>query len=189
VTRAGSLRRLPLAVLVGAGAFGLHDLRYVVVYRHEAGEVLQLREHAYLPLVTPVVAALLVLGLRRLVLSRGAPVSLTRIWAAVSAVMLAVYTAQELAEGVLAPDHPAGLQAVAGHGGWTALALAALIGLLVALAMRGVEAATAATVTPAPRLALPRPLVLTTLSRPGARRPLDAVAHFLAGRGPPVASV
>jgi hypothetical protein len=172
---------------VGAGAFGLHELRYVVVYRHEAGEVLALRSHAYLPLVTPVVAALLVLWLRRLVLARRAPaVSTPRVWAAVSALLLAVYAAQELLEGALVRDHPSGLQAVAGHGGWTALALAALLGLLVALALRGVEAAAAAVIAVVPRLALPRPLLPATVALPAARRPKDAVADFLAGRGPPV---
>jgi hypothetical protein len=180
------MRRLPLAVLVGAGAFGLHELRYIVVYRSEAAEVLALRDHAYLPLVTPVVAALLVLWLRRLVLARRAPVSTPRVWAAVSALLLAVYAAQELLEGALVPDHPSGLQAVAGHGGWTALALAALLGLLVAVALRGVEAAASAVTAVAARLPLPRPLLPATFALPAARRPKDAVADFLAGRGPPV---
>ena len=180
------MRSLPLAVLVGIGAFALHELRYVVVYRHEAGEVLQLREHAYLPLVTPVVAALLVLGVRNLVLRRPGAPPFARVWAAVSTIMLAVYAVQELAEGVLSPDHPAGLHALVGHAGWTALVLALVMGLLVALALRGVDAAAGSIVVVAPRLALPRPAMVATLALPRARRPRDAVAHFMAGRGPPV---
>jgi hypothetical protein len=189
VTRAGSLRRLPLAVLVGAGAFGLHDLRYVVVYRHEAGEVLALREHAYLPLLTPLVAVALVLLLRHLVVTRRASISLPRVWAAVSAVMLAVYAAQELAEGALAADHPMGMHAIVGHGGWTAVALSVVLGLLVALALRGVDAATSAPVAAAPRVVLQRVPVVATLTVSRPRVPLDPIAHFLAGRGPPPASV
>jgi hypothetical protein len=176
-------------VLVGAGVFGLHELRYVVVYRHEAGEVLQLREHAYLPLVAPVVSALFVLWVRSLVLRRGAPVSPARIWAGVSSIMFAVYAAQELAEGALVADHPGGMAAVSGHGGWTAIVLAAIIGAIVALALRGVDAAAAAVTTAAPRLEVQRPLVVTSLALSRARRPRDAVAHFLAGRGPPAPSV
>ena len=187
--RSVAVHKLPLAVLVGIGAFGLHELRYVLVYRHEAGEVLQLREHAYLPLLTPVVAALLVLWVRSLVVRRGAPVSLARIWTAVSALLLAVYAAQELVEGAVVADHPAGLHALAGHGGWTALVVAGVLGLLVALALRGVDAAAGSIVVVAPRVVLPRPVFLATISLSPARRLRDAVAHFMAGRGPPLTSV
>jgi hypothetical protein len=186
--RAAGLRRLPLAVLVGIGAFGLHELRYLVVYRSEASEVLALREHAYLPLVTPVIAALLVLWLRRIVLARGGRESLPRLWAQVSTLILAIYSAQELAEGALAPDHPSCFAAVAGHGGWTALVLAVIIGLLVALALPGIEAAAAGPSAGAPRVRLAR-LAHVVFPTRDERATRDAVAHFLGGRGPPCQSV
>lgn len=190
-------RRYGAAALVAAGALGLHELRYVLVYRHDAGEVLALEGHAYLALITPAIAGAMVLGFGRAVAGlagartreRVAP-SLTTAWLLATVALLGSYCAQEWLEGAILAGHPAGLDGVFGNGGWSAVLLAAAIGLLVALALRGAEEALAVTVCGA-RLRLRHHDYRSVLGsqRLPARAARDVVARFLAGRGPPVRSV
>jgi hypothetical protein len=99
--------------------------------------------------------------------------------------ILAVFSAQELLEGALFAEHPAGAAAVLAAGGWLALPLAVLAGALAALLDGGLialESLLAVHPGAAPRPRPPRrcgawrPIAVTALaSRPAAfglaRRP------------------
>jgi hypothetical protein len=183
--------RLRCFALLGAGALGLHELRYLIGYGGDAGRALGEQGHGYLDAVTAVVALTLVAALAALVaaLVRGAgaakrPPRRWRVrWLACSGALLAVFTLQELVEGALSPGHPAGLVGVAGSGGWIAVPLALAIGAVVAALLRGAEAVIARFAAPlrrpplrAPRSALARaplqvgPRVLALLASSGAQR-------------------
>jgi hypothetical protein len=182
------------AALVAGGSLVLHQLRYVVSYGDRAPERLAHDGHAYLSVVTPLVAALVVLAVARalqLVCGRCRAATATRsgplwrTWAFASLAPLAVYVLQELLEGVLSTGHPDGLAAIFAGSGWSAFLCAAPVGVLVALALEG-----AGVVAPWP----PEHAPLTVLVLPctGLRAPLrpwrpvlDPVATLLAGRGPP----
>ena len=182
-----------IAVLVGAGALALHELRYLVIYHHEAHEALAVDGHDYLALVTPLVAAAMALSLAPLLRRwagghdavSGPAWSGRRLWAGATVCLLAVYVAQEWLEGLLIAEHPAGLAGVFGAGGWSAVLLAALLGALVSLAARATGLAAAGVTSGAlRRTPLPRPLLIPLPIGPDGP-PADAVASFLAGRGPP----
>jgi hypothetical protein len=116
-------------------------------------------------------------------------VPLRRAWAAASAGLIALYCLQESVEGLLERGHPAGLAGVFGGGGWLAIPLAIVIGLVIALALRGADAALELARRPSPR---PQRRALPTVSvRPAAwAGPVrNVAARHLAGRGPPLASV
>jgi hypothetical protein len=163
--------RLRCFALLGAGAIGLHELRYLIGYGGDAGHALAVQGHGYLDAVTAAVALALVAALAVLIaaLVRGGaaaarPARPWRVrWLAASGALLAVFVTQELVEGALSPGHPAGLAGVAGHGGWMAVPLALAIGAVVAALLRGAEAVVARfAASPrrprlrAPRIALPR---------------------------------
>jgi hypothetical protein len=119
---------------------------------------------------------------------RLAPGGFVRLAFLVGLTLFALYSCQELLEGMLSTGHPGGLAGVTGNGGWWALPLAFACGAIVAAALRGARAAIrwaasrrrrAATShgRPAPvlrpaRIALPRPVPL---------------AGAAAGRAPPLA--
>jgi hypothetical protein len=182
--------RLRCFALLGAGALGLHELRYVIAYGGSADDALAAQGHGYLDAITAVVALALVAALALLVASlvRGRPAVArwsTR-WPVVSVGLLAIYVLQELCEGALATGHPGGIEGVFGHGGLVAVPLALLLGAVIAALLRGVDAVlerfAARRRTPlprAPRAELPRaPLA----ARP---RPAAALATPGAGRAPP----
>src|SRR3954447_9771470 len=182
--------RLRCFALLGAGALALHELRYLVAYGGDAGRALNEQGHGYLGTVAALVAVAVVASVATLVaaLVRGrrpaarAPSWRLR-WLGASAALLIIYAAQELAEGMLASGHAEGLAGVAGHGGWVAVALAAVLGAAVAALLRGAEvvlqrfggARRAPRLRP-PRSALPRapvtvrPRPAGALARPGAER-------------------
>lgn len=103
------------------------------------------------------------------------------------AALLAIYSCQELLEGMLSSGHPGGFAGVFGDGGWWAVPLSLAFGVVIAAALRGARAAIrwaagrhrrpkALHGRPAPaprprRLALPRPVPL---------------AGAAAGRAPPL---
>jgi hypothetical protein len=141
-------------VLIALGALGVHDLRYLIAYRGHAGEELAVQGHGYLALVTPVIAGLMVLATaafasrlagayaRRQGEAAAFPAT-RRLWSFASAVLILVFSCQEWVEGQLAPGHPAGLASVFGNGGWVAIPLALALGLVIALLLRGAQAAVA----------------------------------------------
>lgn len=187
-------------MLVAAGALGVHDLRYLLAYRGGAGHELSLQGHGYLRLATPLIAGLVVLAaaafaarvMRAYAAGDGGeprPLPSTRrMWLLASALLIAVYSTQEWLEGELAAGHPGGLAAPYSHGGWIALPLALLIGLLIALALRGAAAAIAvAAGSGGARLGRPVPsALLSSVSRSVWTARVQApLARRLAPRAPP----
>jgi hypothetical protein len=186
-------------VLIAVGALGVHDLRYLLAYHGHAGHELAVQGHGYLHLATPLIAGALVLAaaafttrvLRAYERGDGdgpRPLPGTcRLWAFASVLLMSVYSSQEWLEGLLAQGHPGGLAAPFGHGGLLALPLAAVIGLLIALALRGAAAAIAvAAARGRARLrsaehSLSLPVGRSVWSAP----PQGALARRLAPRAPP----
>lgn len=181
-----SMSRLRIAALLAAGAFGVHQLRYLLAHGDGAGAALASEGHAYLEALAPAVPVLLGAAalefLLALVARRATPERRYR-WAAVTTTLLAVYVCQESLEGLVAAGHPAGLAAVLGNGGWVAVPLAGVIGLGIALLLRGADRALAAAAR-----SRYRTVVRIRSSRPTTRRDSRALAPLTcntAGRGPP----
>jgi hypothetical protein len=182
--------RLRCFALLGAAALGLHELRYVIAYGGGADRALAGQGHAYLDAAGAVVALALVSALAVLVASvvrgRRGVARFTVRWPVASAGLLAIYIVQELAEGMVASGHPAGVEGVFGHGGLVAVPLAVALGAAVAVLLRGADAVLErfapmrrAPRRRAPRVELPRaPLAV----RP---RRTAALAGLGAGRAPP----
>ena len=174
---------LRMATLMAVGTLLVHQLRFAL-----SGSAEPVSGHAYLVPLTPILAGLLLIGcasaLARFARGIADPAPrLRRLWAGVSASLLGVYCAQEAIEGALTSGHPGGFA----HGGWIALPLAIVIGLAIALLMRGV----AGIARRAPRrwrVAVPTAPVKTSLRPPALPRAVSVERH-LAPRGPPLASV
>jgi hypothetical protein len=181
---------LRFVALVSAGALALHELRYRIGYGHEAEEAVAAQGHGYLS-VAALGSALLAVAAAcafALAFRHGpvAPRSLGASWLSSSGALLLVYAVQEMAEGALSAGHPAGLAGVVSHGGWSALVLAAALGALISLALRGADEALALAAVAAPVPRLPRaPLAPAgPLARPAALLSSPLSRH-LAGRAPP----
>lgn len=180
--------------LLAAGAFGVHQLRYLVAHCGDAGAALHATGHGYLSFAEPLLALLVALGVGQLLLRAlgGAaarrPLRRSTLALAFAAALLVLYTGQELLEGQLAAGHASGLAGVLGGGGWVALALALAVGGVLSLAVHVAGRAAAAlriVVATSPRP--PRPTVLVLA--PAAPRPRRApLARHLAGRAPPLAA-
>jgi hypothetical protein len=148
VQRGTVARRLAPLALMPAGAFAVHQLRYLLAFHGRAGIELQRQGHSYLHSLVPwiILATALVFGtfLRALGSAFGGRCSLPRytvsfaaLWLACAACLMAIYTTQELLEGLLATGHPAGLAGVFGYGGWWSLPAAFGVGLVLAAAFHG----------------------------------------------------
>jgi len=180
-----AVRRRPsvlrTAALLAGGSLAVHELRYLIGYGGHAEQ-----GHAYLALLASAVGVLLALALagfwaalsraRRNGVDEPAPAGLRVSWLGSSAAVALVYTTQESLEG--AP--------VVADGGWVAFLLALVVGLLIALLLRG---AAVALMRAAGRARRPRRPPRSVL-RPDAPllRPLDPIARLLAARGPPLTS-
>ena len=190
----GSLPRS--AGLIALAALAVHQLRYLLAYGSGAGQVLADQGHGYLTQLAPVligfVLATLAAGLLRAALRRQRPAgplgrSLPARAALYAATIFAVFSAQELCEGALLAGHAGGLAAVLAGGGWLALPLAALTGLLAAL-LDGGLAALARLVAEGDRPALPRAPRRSGSLRPEVAMRLTVAAPLafgLARRPPP----
>jgi hypothetical protein len=190
--------RVRAAALMPAAVLTVHQLRYLLAFGGGTGAELEKEGHQYLSALAAPIAMLaaIVVGLffARLASAwrdgaeeEGAPrrgfLHLTLL---IGAALLALYSCQELLEGMLSTGHPGGFVGVFGEGGWWSVPLAFACGAVVAAALRGARAAirwvaarrrriTAShgrpTPTPRPRrLALPRVVPL---------------AGAAAGRAPP----
>ena len=181
-----------MAALMGAGTFGVHQLRFALAGGHQSADPRAVEAHAYLVPLGPVVAGLLLLTLAAALarVARGAPDPVPRfrrLWAGASASLFAVYCAQETIEAALTGSHSSAWTAALGHGGWVALPLAMAIGFAIALVMRGVAAATAL-VARSPLTIRAVASAAETLLPPWTPRRAGAAARHLAARGPPLAS-
>ena len=193
--------RLRAAALMPAAVLTVHQLRFVLAFGGSSGEELEKEGHQYLSaLAAPIAMSVaIVVGLFFARLASawrdgertedGAPQhSFLRLALLIAASLLALYSCQELLEGMLSSGHPEGFDGVFGEGGWWAVPLSLVCGLAIAAALRGARAAIRWVVSrhrrpttshgrpaPAPRprrLALPRPVPL---------------AGAAAGRAPPLA--
>ena len=184
---------LRLGALLAAGAFAVHQLRYLVAYGDGADHALRESGHGYLSAVGPLIglsmALLAAQLLLRLVAPSGpsAPATRRGLTVLLTGALIVVFTSQEMLEGLLVAGHDHGLAGVFGGGGWTALPLALLIGMAFARFVRLADAATRADLLPL-RLAAPtlpstpadvvlRPQILGFRNAP--------LARHLAGRAPP----
>jgi hypothetical protein len=167
--------------LLGAGSAAVHQLRYAIAYGDGAPHQLAAHGHGYLDVALPgvAIATILVLAAGLMRVARARPViagsSLLGLWLACAVALAAIYGLQETLEGA---------GAVAG-GGWIGLALALPAGLLVALALRGSDAAELRVPGVSLRLHVVR-------VHPGAERILAAPTRLpvvrLSARAPPLGS-
>lgn len=186
---------LPLAALA------VHQLRYGLAFGAGAQERLAQEGHAYLGSVEALAVMLCAVALgsflsrlagawcARPAASAGgatARLGLLKLWATAALVLVAIYSGQELLEGMLTAGHPPGVEGVLGHGGWLMLPLSVAIGGLLALLLRGAQAVLAyvrrvraarppAALASAPRL---RPVLV-------ALRRRSELAGCAPGRAPP----
>jgi hypothetical protein len=192
--------RLRAAALMPAAVLTVHQLRFLLAFGGGSGEELEKEGHQYLSaLAAPIAMSVaIVVGLFFARLASAWRVGagedpvprrgFLRLALLIGASLLALYSCQELLEGMLSSGHPGGFDGVFGDGGWWAAPLSLVCGLVIAAALRGARAAirwaaarrrpaTAPHGRPAPaprprRLALPRPVPM---------------AGAAAGRAPPLA--
>jgi hypothetical protein len=182
-------------MLLPVAAFAVHQLRYQLAYGSHSSAALAAQGHGYLDSMAPWLGVLLALGLgsfltriARAAGGRAAPRprrSFAGLAALAAVALLLTYSVQEWLEGVFAVGHPAGLEGVFGHGGYWAVPLSVLAGLVVAALLRFASAAVEVVARLAARRPLPdaafaalRPTAFSAvLSSPLARRS--------AGRAPP----
>ena len=191
--------RFRAAALMPAAVLTVHQLRFQLAFGDRADGRLAAEGHGYLTALAPLAAMLvaIVAGVFLASVARawregageGRPApSLARVWLTAGLALLAIYSAQEFAEGMLVSGHPGGLAGVFGQGGLWALPLSLLLGAVVALALRigsaAIEWAAARRAARTRRVARPR----------ATRRPLEALlapiaplAALAAGRAPPLA--
>lgn len=184
--------RLRASAALAAFALALHQLRYLAARGDAAVETMAREGHGYITYAAPFVVMALALALVELGASwqhRRAPgraIPLSRRWTSAGLGLLAIYAAQELLEGALVATHASGVAGLVASGGWTAGPLAAVLGLLMALLLRGADELLLRRAREPRRL--PRP-VDEVSPAPHAWRPVPApLARHLAGRSPPLAS-
>lgn len=128
------------ASLLALGVVAVHQVRYALACGADASSALAHQGHGYLGDLAPLLAtlALSVVGARLVAAATGA---LGRDESTASrrgepivfaGVLLAIFCAQELAEGALVAGHPGGVAAVLANGGWLAVPVALAVGALVA---------------------------------------------------------
>jgi hypothetical protein len=191
------IARLAPVALMPAGAFAVHELRYLLAYGPHASFVLQRQGHAYLHSFVPWIVLSLGLALggfaRRIGRAWAGEHSLSRysmsllaLWLVCSASLLTLYAGQESLEGLLVSGHPVGWAAIFGYGGWWAIPAALCVGLVLAAAYHGarwVLHTVARRARRRPAIARRAPVLhfMISVSRPR----LAAVAGGWSGRGPP----
>jgi hypothetical protein len=183
-----------LAAVIAVAALVLHELRYLIGFGDHAGEALAASGHAYLPFAGGVAGLLIALAsaqllaaldrARRTARGERAP-SFSRLWLAIAAALLVVYSGQELLEAALSPGRHLGPAVPFAEGGWSAFPLALALGAVAALALRGASRAVAILAAGATRR-LPRERRGGT-PRPSLTFPVRApvLARHLASRAPP----
>ena len=200
-----ALARVPIPLravaLMPPAALAVHQLRYWLAYGSHADRALAAQGHSYLPSLTPWLVLLLAMSAGAFVgrLAQAwqgtAGVEPQRrrhrllwAWLAVAGALILVYSGQELLEGMFAAGHPGGLVGVFGDGGLWAIPSALAVGALLALLLRGAEAAIAlaARARPAFQAAPERPRALAR-PRNFHLAPPAPLASAAAGRAPPPA--
>jgi hypothetical protein len=207
--------RLRAAALMPAAVLTVHQLRYLFAFGGGTGAELEKEGHQYLSaLAAPIamsVAIVVGLFLARLASAwregegeagarstsasaRGAGAGpfarrgFLCLALTTGAALLALYSCQELLEGMLSTGHPAGFDGVFGDGGWWAVPLSFVCGLVIATALRGARAAIrwAAARHRRPQASHGRPAPAPRPRRIALPRPVP-LAGAAAGRAPPLA--
>lgn len=168
--------------LFGAASAAIHQLRYAIAYGDSAPQALAAHNHAYMGLALPAVVTIFVIALSaRLVCvargrttAQGRRMSLTMLSLCCALALGTVYGVQETLEGA---------GAFAG-GGWIGLALAFPAGFLVALALRGSDAASIALGTVLVRVQV---MAVADAGAPAASAPRRLLDLRLGARAPPTA--
>jgi hypothetical protein len=188
---------LARGAVVPIAAFAVHQLRYLLAFGTGTSAELQRQGHSYLHSVVPWLVLAIGLSAGAFLSSLGRAMSgqttvpryslsLIGLWLACTACLLAIYTAQESLEGLLATGHPAGVAGIFGYGGWWAIPAALCVGLVLAALLHGARwllgevAARLRTGVPAAKRA-PRPLRPRTAHLPR----LAPLALGWCDRGPP----
>ena len=194
--RGSVIRRLaPLGVMPVA-ALAVHQLRYWFAFGSRASAELESQGHSYLHSVTPwlvmavaVSAGAFLRELGRALGGRGSvprrTLSFAGLWLSCAACLVAIYTAQEFLEGLVATGHPTGLAGIFGYGGWWSIPAAIAVGLVVAAVLHGARWVLR-------EVAAQRRPLIPSLRSPVARAPrlveiarLAPLADGWSGRGPP----
>jgi hypothetical protein len=201
--------RLRAAALMPAAVLTVHQARFMLAFGGSSGEELEKEGHQYLSaLAAPIAMSVaIVVGLffARLACAwrdgagegdarRGAvsdPASwrgFLRLTLLIAASLLALYSCQELLEGMLSNGHPEGFNGVFGDGGWWAVPVSLVCGLLIAAALRGARAAIrwVSSRRRRPRISHERPAAAPRPRRLALPRPVP-LAGAAAGRAPPLA--
>jgi hypothetical protein len=185
------------AALLALGGLAVHQLRYVLAFGSGSGAELHREGHDYLAQSLPILIALAVAAIvARLLVGAFSPAQRPRPplrrGLAYAVALVAVFWAQELAEGALAPGHPEGLAAVLGGGAWLSLPLALTLGLGAAAverlldgAERRISIALGVGAAPIPA-ATPHPGFISVARAPLAAR---ALAFGFARRPPPLLAI
>lgn len=166
-----------------AAALVVHQLRYWLTYGAQAGNQLSGTGHGYLDVAVPWIVMVTALGAGTFAVRRrvGARRSFVERWLGASFVLVALFTVQEMLEGVFATGHPGGIAGVFGHGGWVAIPVALVVGLAIAFVLRVADALARTPGAP------PATRGLTSLFEAIAVAPLRVrpLATAAAGRAPP----
>ncbi|MFT3865802.1 MAG: hypothetical protein QM729_16170 [Solirubrobacterales bacterium] len=199
--------RLRAAALMPAAVLTVHQLRFLLAFGGSSGEELEKEGHQYLSaLAAPIAMSVaIVVGLFFARLASAwrsgegeaardpgrdpaTPRGFLRLALLIGAALLALYSCQELLEGMLSNGHPEGFDGVFGDGGWWAAPLSLACGLVVAAALRGARAAIrwAAARRRRPRASHRRPAPARRPRRLSLPRPVP-LAGAAAGRAPPFA--
>jgi hypothetical protein len=178
-----------------SAALALHELRYLVAYGHHSQQALSQQGHAYLGFAHALAGALLAAAAGALLMrvakagqtgtGEAPPPRFAALWLGASLALVAIYSGQELLEGLLSSGHPAGLGALTAHGGLVVLPLAILLGGAVALGLRGASALVSAVARHA-RHGCPRSSVSPAPPAVVLEPPASVLARHLAGRAPPL---
>lgn len=184
--------------LVPAGAFAVHQLRFMLAFGGGTSAQLARSGHSYLHSLAPWIIAFLGVAVgcflwafgRAFAGHRSASrftLSLVALWLLCTACLLSIYVAQEALEGVFATGHAAGWVGIFGYGGWWAIPAAACVGLVLATLLHGARWVLR-------EVATRRARTLSAPSSPAAARPravslsaprLAPLALGWSGRGPP----
>jgi len=144
----GHIAGFACVALLPPAAFAVHQLRYWLAFGDNAGVELQRTGHSYLHSIVPWLVLLLALAvggflraLGRAFAGQTSParftLSLTAMWLACSAALVAIFACQEFLEGLFATGHPAGWVGIFGYGGWWSIPAALSIGLVLATVLHG----------------------------------------------------
>jgi hypothetical protein len=144
-TALGAAARL---ALMPAAALAVHQLRFALAFGGHAQLQLERQAHAYLHSLVPWIVLSLAAAAGAFARALGRALSGQRslarysfsvlgLWLVCACCLLAIYTAQELLEGLFATGHLTGLAGVFGYGGWWSIPAAACVALVLAVIFHG----------------------------------------------------